>query len=298
MTLKTRIAPTPSGFLHAGNLFNFCITYTLAKSNGAGIKLRIDDADSERMRIEYLDDIFKVLDWMGIRYDEGPADVSDFLQNHRQEYRAVQYNNAIAILQKQQRLFLCPCSRVQLALGNHTSECNLASQQSAIGALRLKMEKPEQVSIQDIHQGLVGIEIPSFPQPVIRKKDGMASYNICSLVDDITDGTNLIVRGADLLPQTALQVFLSHLLPSNQFAQTQFLHHTLLSDGKGQKLSKSAGAQAHSIVGDIAAKQFVLKQTAAFLGVAHQPNSIDELVEVYTQLGKHDKRHVIFPQKD
>ena len=73
--MKTRIAPTPSGFLHVGNAVSFLITYCLAKSENGKLLLRIDDLDRERYRKEYVDDIFYTLDWLGIQYDEGPSSV-------------------------------------------------------------------------------------------------------------------------------------------------------------------------------------------------------------------------------
>ena len=74
---KTRIAPTPSGLLHAGNGASFLLTYIITKAFDGKILLRIDDLDAERMRLEYVEDIFKTLDWLGIEWQEGPVSVAD-----------------------------------------------------------------------------------------------------------------------------------------------------------------------------------------------------------------------------
>ena len=92
---KTRIAPTPSGLLHEGNGASFILTYALARAYAGQILLRIDDLDAERMRLEYLDDIFKTLDWLGVEWDEGPTSVADFQQNWSQHHRLDLYQNAL-----------------------------------------------------------------------------------------------------------------------------------------------------------------------------------------------------------
>ncbi|MGL4369957.1 MAG: glutamate--tRNA ligase family protein, partial [Spirochaetota bacterium] len=84
---RTRIAPTPSGYLHLGNIYSFTLTWLAAKMTGASIVLRIDDLDSGRRRTEYIDDIFRVLELAGISCDAGPAGTEDFLKNHSQHTR-------------------------------------------------------------------------------------------------------------------------------------------------------------------------------------------------------------------
>ena len=81
---KMRIAPTPSGFLHLGNVLSFAITAELARRNNARILLRIDDLDRDRVNREYLQDIFDTLNFLGFEWDEGPRDVDDFDQNYSQ----------------------------------------------------------------------------------------------------------------------------------------------------------------------------------------------------------------------
>ena len=88
-TLKTRLAPTPSGFLHIGNGAAFVATWALARAFEGKILLRIDDLDAERMRPEYIEDIFKTLDWLGLDWDEGPFSVGDFFKNWSETMRGV-----------------------------------------------------------------------------------------------------------------------------------------------------------------------------------------------------------------
>ncbi|NJL14359.1 MAG: hypothetical protein HC913_16005 [Microscillaceae bacterium] len=78
--LRTRFAPTPSGFLHEGNAFSFVLTWLAARHFGGKIHLRIDDLDQTRCRPEYVEDIFRSLDWLGLDWDSGPQGVDDFLK--------------------------------------------------------------------------------------------------------------------------------------------------------------------------------------------------------------------------
>ncbi len=84
---KTRIAPTPSGFLHLGNVLSFSITAALAKKHSAKILLRIDDLDRARANDQYLQDIFDTLNFLEIPWDEGPRNVNEFKNAYSQAHR-------------------------------------------------------------------------------------------------------------------------------------------------------------------------------------------------------------------
>src|SRR6476469_4191778 len=88
----SRLAPTPSGFLHLGNAVNFVLTWLLTRQAGGTLHLRIDDLDRARLRPAYLDNIFRVIDWLGIDYDHGPTGPDDFLRHHSQLLHLPEYN--------------------------------------------------------------------------------------------------------------------------------------------------------------------------------------------------------------
>ena len=114
--MKVRIAPTPSGFIHAGNAVNFILNAALAKSQPDGrILLRIDDIDADRKRPEYVEDIFRVLDWLGIEWDEGPQSPDDFEQHWSQHRRIGLYEDFLQKLAARQLVFPCQKSRKELA---------------------------------------------------------------------------------------------------------------------------------------------------------------------------------------
>src|ERR1700719_4550756 len=95
---KTRIAPTPSGFLHLGNVLSFAITAALARRTGARILLRIDDLDSQRSAPEFVQDIFDTLRYLEIPWDEGPRDYGEYASQYSQLHRMDLYNRALETL--------------------------------------------------------------------------------------------------------------------------------------------------------------------------------------------------------
>src|SRR5579872_3767519 len=111
---KARIAPTPSGFLHLGNILSFSLTAALAKKCGATILLRIDDLDRERALPVYVRDIFDTLKFLEIPWDEGPTDAGEFYREYSQVHRMQLYREALQQLQDRGAVFACACSRSQV----------------------------------------------------------------------------------------------------------------------------------------------------------------------------------------
>ncbi|MBX2927345.1 MAG: hypothetical protein KF852_05870 [Saprospiraceae bacterium] len=251
MSLRTRIAPTPSGYLHPGNGISFILTWILARAAGGKVLLRIDDLDRARFRQEYLDDIFYTLDWLGLDYDEGPASPQDFLDRFSQLHRLDLYREGLEVLKKQGLLYACDCSRKRIREqsenGLYDRFCrnkniNLAAPEAA-WRVRLPADCIVQFQERGRTEPLVTNLSETMGDFVVRQKDGMPAYQIASLCDDAAWGINYIVRGMDLLPSTAVQLWLSQYLPeSANFAQVVFYHHPLLTGPAGDKLSKSAGA--------------------------------------------------------
>jgi glutamyl-tRNA synthetase len=111
---QTRIAPTPSGFLHLGNAYSFLLTKALAEKHGAKILLRIDDLDRERYRQEYVQDILDTLDFLEIQIHQGPRSVAEFESQWTQQHRMSLYQEALDQLQQSRLLFSCTCTRSQI----------------------------------------------------------------------------------------------------------------------------------------------------------------------------------------
>lgn len=233
----SRLAPTPSGYLHLGNAVNFVLTWLLTRQAGGTLHLRIDDLDRARLRPAYLDNIFRVIDWLGINYDHGPTGPDDFLRHHSQLLHLPEYNRVLRGLAR------CP-GLVQASQRTRTGGPKAPVPLETPGAAwRAQVPGGTEISFLDAWQGETTVPLGALmPDFVIRKKDGAAAYQVASVVDDLRLGSNLIVRGLDLQPSTAAQLWLAGLLSETaafNAAQIQFHHHPLLTNEAGQKLSKS-----------------------------------------------------------
>jgi len=241
---KTRLAPTPSGFLHLGNVLSFAITAALAKKTNAKILLRIDDLDRERVEPQYVQDIFDTLHYLNIPWDEGPADYAQYEKEYSQLHRMDLYRAALQQLKESEHIFACECSRAQVPDGIYKGTCcnkGLPLDQENV-SWRLRTDSMEEISIQTLTGNVKATLPPSMQDFVVRKKDGFPAYQLTSVIDDHYFGVDLIVRGEDLWPSTIAQNYLSALLPGNTFQYSTSYHHPLLLEGPDKKLSKSAGA--------------------------------------------------------
>jgi len=245
---KTRLAPTPSGFLHLGNVLSFSVTALLARRHGAKILLRIDDLDHERARPEYVQDIFDTLNFLEIPWHEGPGNPQEFAETFSQHKRMHLYRETLDELRKRDLVFACNCSRSDIlranAHGIYPGTClhkNLPLD-SPETAWRLKNITGSPITVKGLYN-TTHHELPSAQQYcVVRKKDGYPAYQLTSVVDDMHFGIDLIVRGADLWPSTLAQLRLAELAGLGAFADVTFHHHALITGENGEKLSKSAGA--------------------------------------------------------
>jgi glutamyl-tRNA synthetase len=228
-----RLAPTPSGYLHLGNAVNFVLTWLLVRRAGGTLHLRIDDLDRARLRRPYLDNIFRVIDWLGIDYDYGPSGPDEFLRHYSQLLHLPDYNRVLRRLAQQPGL-------VYATRRSRTSPAEPVPLDAPGTAWRVRV--PPGVHVAGETPVPLANVMPDF---IIRKKDGVAAYQIASVVDDLRLGATLVVRGLDLLPSTTAQLWLAAQLAETQAFDTrqiQFYHHQLVADAAGHKLSKSTQA--------------------------------------------------------
>jgi glutamyl-tRNA synthetase len=248
--MKTRIAPTPSGFLHVGNAVSFLITYCLAKSENGKLLLRIDDLDRERYRKEYVEDIFYALDWLGIQYDEGPSSVADFDKYWSQHQRLSLYDDALKSFLEQEWVYACDCTRKDLvASGNYPvydGKCrDLKKSFLKNMAWRWRIKENTSIHWIDLIQADTTVNLSKqMGDFVVKQKNGLPSYQLGSYVDDLHFNITHIIRGADLLTSTAAQLCMATHWQSTAFQHIYFGHHPLITDKNGNKLSKSAGSES------------------------------------------------------
>jgi glutamyl/glutaminyl-tRNA synthetase len=246
---KTRLAPTPSGFLHLGNIMSFALTATLAQKAGASILLRIDDLDMMRVQPAYVQDIFDTLQYLHIPWHEGPRNMVEYEKEFSQVYRMHMYRQALEQLVVSGAVFACTCSRKQTFAhhpdGAYPGTCRYRSLsiQDSNSSWRLHTDQETVLTVKHVNGTMINSGLPaSMHDFVVKKKDGFPAYQLTSLLDDVYYGVDCIVRGEDLWPSTLAQHYLSMQLGQNDFSQTLFCHHPLLMEPGGQKLSKSAGA--------------------------------------------------------
>ncbi|WP_165370489.1 glutamate--tRNA ligase family protein [Hymenobacter persicinus] len=264
----SRLAPTPSGFLHLGNAVNFVLTWLLTRRAQGTLHLRIDDLDRARLRPQYLENIFRTIDWLGLDYDHGPSGPDDFERNYSQLHRLPEYE---AVLQKLTRvpnlLYASSRSRTDSAVAAPVVPFNTPG-----AAWRAQVPVPTAIRFPDAWQGETAVRLDQLmPDFVVRKKDGVAAYQVASVVDDLRLGTTLIVRGLDLQASTAAQLWLARQLPTTapfSAVRIRFYHHGLLTDAEGLKLSKSQQRPlATGIVGETATPRPVYAAVARLLGL-------------------------------
>jgi len=240
---KTRIAPTPSGFLHIGNVLSFAITVALAKKSEAKILLRIDDIDQARADKQYIQDVFDTLNFLEIPWDEGPGNVKEFEAQYSQLHRMGLYNEALKQLEDNKLVYACNCSRKQLS----ESICRCQTKQLPLDSddisWRLITSPNQKLTVKTYNGELIEAELPAEMENfVVRKKDGFPAYQLTSVIDDLHYGVDLVMRGVDLWHSTLAQHQLAITLGLDDFKNITFYHHPLINDAMGNKLSKSAGA--------------------------------------------------------
>jgi glutamyl-tRNA synthetase len=261
ITIKTRIAPTPSGFLHLGNLYSFVLTWLTARcapNIGGSVHLRLDDIDASRTRGEYVEDIFATLDWLGLDWDSGAQSVGDFYKNHSQQLFLGEYQKVVMDLLQNQKAYFCACSRKEL--NARPCPCRDINLDKTAANVRLLAPQGAQVNMRNyVENSYVNMKEAALAESVenfiIQDKNKRPTYMLVAVIEDVRHDINLIVRGQDLYETTAAQLFLagqtkglktkeSKTTALASFENTRFLHHSLLLNEDGLKLSKSAGAAA------------------------------------------------------
>jgi len=219
-----RLAPTPSGALHLGNITAFAACWLSARQQGGRVLLRVEDVDRSRARRHIEAEQRRDLEWLGFTWDELVAPQRDR-----------DYAPWLAALG---RTYRCECTRRTIAEGGGKHPLSCRTRGSTQGSVRFALPDAPVRFVDRVH-GLRIVHPLDFGDPVLRRRDGVYTYNLAVVADDITDGVTEVVRGADLLDYTAVQTALWRQLGATP---PTWLHTPLVLDPSHRKLSKSTGA--------------------------------------------------------
>lgn len=250
--------------------------------------LRIDDLDRERVRPEYVENIFRTLDWLGLDWDLGPATVDEFESQFSQRHRADLYQQALQQLREHRDVFACSCSRKQLKeLGAewvYPGVC-LSKGLDLDGpdvAWRMDTSVGDPVRMKVFKGRVIEDTLPpSQDYFIVKRRDGLPAYHLASVADDVHFGVNTIVRGQDLFESSIAQMWLAKRLGKKAFTACQFFHHHLILDG-GEKLSKSQ--QSPSLLDEFYPdKGRLFRKLGSWMGLAPgQCESLDDMLKHFS----------------
>ncbi len=241
----TRFAPSPTGWIHIGNLRAALFNFAIARAAGGTFILRLDDTDPERSKPEYSQGIRDDLTWLGLTWD----------REERQSARTDRYEAARAKLVADGRVYECfetPTEldlrrKTQLSMGRPPVYDRAALRLTEDEKARLREERPShwrflldagRIEWEDGIRGPVSIDAGSVSDPVIVKEDGQWLYTFASSVDDGEMGVTDVVRGEDHVTNTATQI---QIIQALGHAVPRFAHHSLLTGPQGEGLSKRLG---------------------------------------------------------
>lgn len=244
----TRFAPSPNGPLHLGHAYSAIVGHDLAKASGGRFLLRVEDIDGARSRPELAAEFRADLAWLGLGFDEVPA----------QSTRLASYAAAAERLRAEGLLYPCTCTRLQIDAAAarigaegpiYPGTCKVRPVDPSLPAawrldVAAALAQTGPLTWEDELQGLQTTDPREFGDVVLVRKDAPASYHLAATLDDATDGVTLVTRGMDLFAATHVHRLLQALLG---LPVPRWHHHPLLLDASGQKLAKRRGSGAGSL---------------------------------------------------
>jgi len=242
MTIRTRFAPSPTGYLHVGGVRTALFSWLFARRHGGLFVLRIEDTDLERSTAASVNAILEGMTWMGLEYDEGP-----FYQTHRFD----RYNQAIDELIESGHAYRCNCSRERIdalrdeAMKNkekprYDGHCrNLEVDPSQPHVVRFRNPDSGVVVINDMVKGEITVNNEELDDLIIRRTDGSPTYNLSVVVDDMDMEITHVIRGDDHVNNTPRQI---NILMALGKQPPRYAHVPMILGSDGARLSKRHGA--------------------------------------------------------
>ena len=281
----TRFAPSPTGYMHIGNLRTALFNYLISRKSGGTFILRIDDTDPERSKQEYVDGIKQDLEWLGLHWDrvehqsdrfDRYAEIADQLRDMGKFYECFETPVELDLKRKKQLNMSKPpvYDRSGLAL-TEAERDELRSERAAHWRFMLDQNRIEWA---DGILGDLSIDAASVSDPVLIRGDGQVLYTLASICDDTDMGVTHVVRGSDHVTNTATQIQIIRAIGGTV---PKFAHHSLLTGPKGEGLSKRLGSLALRDIRESGVQPMALLSHLARLGSSDPVElcgSIDEIV--------------------
>ncbi|MEG0318047.1 MAG: glutamate--tRNA ligase [Comamonas sp.] len=248
--IRTRFAPSPTGFIHLGNIRSALYPWAFARANGGDFILRIEDTDVERSTQASVDVIIEGMQWLELTHDEGP-----FFQMQRMD----RYKEVLAQLQAKGYVYPCYMSMQELDALREKQMANKekprydgtwrpeegkvlpAIPEGVKPVLRFKTPKDGIVAWEDKCKGRIEFQNSELDDLVIARPDGTPTYNFCVCVDDMDMTITHVIRGDDHVNNTPRQI---HIFEALGAAVPVFAHLPTVLNEQGEKMSKRNGAKA------------------------------------------------------
>jgi glutamyl-tRNA synthetase len=284
MTVRTRFAPSPTGYLHVGGARTALFSWLYARKHGGKFVLRIEDTDLERSTAESVNAILEGMTWLGLEYDEGP-----FYQTKRFD----RYNEVIDDLLARGLAYRCDCSRERLdalregamqrkdkpRYDGHCRQREVSPE--APHVIRFRNPDNGVVAVDDLIRGRVLFNNEELDDLIIRRSDGSPTYNLTVVVDDMDMHITHVIRGDDHLNNTPKQI---NILRAIGAQLPLYGHVPMILGDDGSRLSKRHGAVSVMQYREEGFLPEALLNYLVRLGWSHGDQeifSIDEMIELF-----------------
>ncbi len=284
MEVKTRFAPSPTGYLHIGGVRTALFSWLYARHHNGKFVLRIEDTDRERSTQESVDAILRGMEWLGLDYDEGP---------YYQTQRFDRYHQIIQQLLDDGKAYRCYCSREELDALRQEQQKNKQKPRydgryrgfkgtipkGIDPVIRFKNPLQGSVVIQDQVLGEIIINNTELDDLIIARSDGTPTYNLTVVVDDLDMNITHVIRGDDHVNNTPRQINMIEALGGHL---PQYAHVPMILGNDGKRMSKRHGAVSVSAYEDDGYLPEALLNYLVRLGWAHGDQEIFSKQEMIT----------------
>lgn len=299
MKIRTRFAPSPTGYLHIGGLRTALYAYLFAKKNGGDFLLRIEDTDRERLVDDACAIIYRTLKDVGLIYDEGP-DVGGSFGPYIQSERCEIYRKYALELVQRGAAYYCFCDKERLSslkengIGKYDKHCLHLSQDEiernlAAGlpyVIRQNIPASGQSVYDDMVYGTISVPCADMEDNVLLKSDGYPTYNLANVIDDHLMEISHVIRGQEYLSSTPKY---NLLYDAMGWQRPKYIHLPPVMKNSAQKLSKRHGDASYE---DFIEKGFLKEAIINYVallgwspGGEREKFCLDELTQVFTLEG-------------